>query len=510
MPTVALAIPQHSETVTRTIVRQLAQELITRFGLPTDTRVLTEEQLGQVANPKGILDKKDSQPLSTDDYVRVGYREIYTDEGILQSAVYRPEYPELFIDPDVGIVLRPSYGIARLELTIEISLRDKSRMASLQRRLRLRGGLMHHVQQHDLHYQYEIPQGQCMYLYDAWALREANHGYGESLGDYFRRCFVSGGLTRRSNLDGTESVLAINESQAGVVGRFGEEVFYNEAAYEDGRHAMSMEYNLDYYQPLAVVLSYPLFVHNQRIPQQYVDQWQPVHRSEPDGSPTKSHIPGGDSKPLDRFYRADGGARLDPVDDWFPRNPQRHTVTEVITPLMVDESDPTLLLNLGDFGDEVLSPNIKSYIQAYPEESLEPYAAPYLVQAFRVHRGEEELTLHIESDGTLRTELPLNPRHRHYLRVAKLADLSKLSTNHVLDMLNAPQRTLKVFQNLDPEVTLDNNDGWLETAAGRYIRNDSFRRSVKRLPSTNRQFAQLMETNPRYTSRHDTVMRRRN
>jgi len=426
MPTIALSIPQHDVTVTRTIVRQIGADFITRFGLPSDTRVLVEERIGQVANPEGALDTKDSKPLSTDNYLLLRYSEAFTDNGILQSAVYRPEYPSLFFDPDLGIEMRPTYGWVRMEIGIEVNFRDKSVIQALQRKLRIRGGLLHHVQIHDLVYQYEIPESFLAFLYDAWSLREANYGYGENLADYFKRAFIHGGVVKRSNLSGSASTLAINESQDNIVGRFNEEVFYNDVEEDGGRHRLTMEYNFEYQQPLAVVMTYPLFIHNQRIPQEYIDKWQPILRVDPDGEHTRSYMRGPMSDTVSRYYRADGGHRLDPIDDWFPRNPQKATVTEILTPILVDPADPTLIGSLNDFTDEMVNPCIKDYLLAYPELVTVPYETPYLVQVYRVYRAEEELTIYIEADGTIRSKLPMNPRHRHYLRIAKMVDRMRI------------------------------------------------------------------------------------
>jgi len=498
MPTIALSIPQHDATVTRTIVRQMGADFIQRFGLPADTQVLVEERIGQVANPEGVLDDRDTKPLSTDNYLLLRYSEAFTENGILQSAVYRPEFPSLFFDPDIGIEMRPTYGWVRMELAVEVNFRDKSVIQALQRKLRIRGGLMHHVQVHDLKYQYEIPDPFLAFLYDAWSLREAYQGYGENLADYFARAFIHGGLVKRSNLSGTASTLAINESQDNIIGRFNEEVFYNEIEQDGGRHRLSLEYNFEYQQPLAVVLTYPLFIHNQRIPQSYIDAWQPILRVDADGEATRSYMRGPDSGAISRYYRADGGSRLDPIDDWFPRNPQQATVTEVLTPILVDETDPTLIASLHDFTDDMVHPCIKAYLLAYPELVTEPYETPYLIQVYRVHRSEEQLTIYIESDGTIRSKLPMNPRHRHYLRIAKMVDLARIATNHVLEMLNNPERTLCVFKLLDSRVTLDEGKEWLQTVAGKYILDYTFRRSVKKIASTNRPYARLVETGPRY------------
>ena len=500
MPSVALIIPQHSETVTRNIVRQLGAEMLARFGLPKDFNVIVREVVGSPATPEGEIGKpKDSaKPLSNDDHLIVEYTERYVENDLLSSVVFRDEYAPLFTDEVLGIKFKPTYAKVLLTLNFTFNFKNRSTVSAVQRKLRMRGGLMHHVQHHDLHYNYQLHNDILNYLYDVHVLRENNAGLNENLSDYLSRCFIKSGIGVRRSLNNKNAALVVMESQAGVVGRFSQELFYNEITESDGVYTMQMEYTLDYHQPLGIVLDYVLFIHNQRIPQRYIDSWQPVKVVDPDGEGTRSHFTDRNGHVIGRYYRADGGHRLDPIDDWFPRNPLKGTVTEVITPIVVDVNNPHSVANLHDFTTEQLTPLVKDYILAYPDLALVPYASPYLVQVFRVSDKEEEVTLTLDTQGNIESVLPLDVRRRHYLKITRMVDMGKLHVAHSVEMLKHPTRTHNVFKLLDPRVTLDDDPNWLLTVGGKYLTKRSFRQSIKRMLTTNRTYAALIETRPHY------------
>lgn len=515
MPVTALAVPQSDETVSRNVLMGVIRDVMRTIGVAENTTVIIDESIGSPPTPGGTVDKTASVKLAQDNQVRVGYKEFFAEEPVLNSAVYREEYPYLFSDPDIGFWIKPTYGMVTVEMDVKFIFRDKSSVSRFKRVLRLRGGLNALLGRHAVRYDYSLPNELISFISDAHTLRETLSPYNETLSTYINRCFMDG-LISRENHAGKQQRLAINEQQEDILGFYGEEVFYNDTNSDSSEHSASFTYKFHYNQILGIVFKYPLLIHNTPIPTAYRSMWARPKRRSSTPERVLSHMGDYGTPGLYRYYQADGGARLDVEDEWFPDSILNKTLTVVIAPIQVDPNDPEALLNLNDFSIEQLPVDIKDYLIRYPVDSLYLYRTPYHLQVYRVNRIEEELTVTIGADGSLRSVLPMDLRNRHYIRISIMSDLSKLPSDHVIDLLNRPDDVLSIFNHLsDNVVRIDGNAPMVEGKINlRVVGNNkvtalSYHKAVKQLPTTNRDYAKLVETTPKFVSRSTVVTRRR-
>lgn len=500
MPVVTLAVPQSGETVTRYVVKGIVRDIMVDVGLSPDTDVIYKEDIGGPPTTGGTIDATSKLKLTHDNHVVVRSEELYTENGVITSVLHKPEFPHIFIDKKLGIYIHPAYGIVKNALTIKLYFRDKSSGDKYRRMLRMRGGVRSLVGLHEIRYEYSLPDDILAFLYDAHAMCEPPSGQTkETLASYLNRCFM-GGLGRRTTQSGDSYRLILEEVQGNIVGTHVDEIFYNELVFEDGYYSLEFTYNFEYNQILGFVMHFPNVIHNKLIPKIYRKAWaEPIikdFQSSPIVHRTLSYMPPIWATTVNGIPRSEGGYRLDPTDEWDGPKVRSDVLPILLTPVIVDKNEPTMLLNLNEFTAEQLPPDIKDYLSSYPVESLEVNSSPYLLQAFSVADTTEETTVNIYPDGGIRSTVPMDAQKRHYLKISALTDLSKLSYKHIVKMLEDPVKTAKVISNLAPGDAISG----LNIIGNKKITAQSFREVIKNMPTTNIDYLLMEATKPNYIS----------
>lgn len=510
MPVATLMVPPIMDSVSTSLARELGQEYLTRLGVQGDTHIKVQPKSGHVLTTEGTQDRlaelKTLPPLDTERQLTINLSEEFTEEGLLHNATYRPEYPPIFRDDKVGLKIRPSYAFTRLTLELRFQFQHESEAQQVVRRLRMHGGLHSIPNTHRVYYQYGMPDSLQVFLYDVHQMREAVGQYDQTLAEYLHSGFREGLLGSRKTQDGETTTLAINEVQHDCTALFDSEIYYQSIDSINAGHVVGFTITLDYQQIMSLLVFYPTFIHNARVPQMYFDMWQaPRHRNVNPAEVLSYIEPPNKSEPTPYYYAGDGGYRLDPIDDWFPRQPQDATLTQVITPIQVDINDSTLICNLNDFTEEQLPPFIKDVILAFPDKATEPYELPYLVQVYKVCGREQLVTITIHPNGDIRSVIPLDPTCRYYVRISVLVDLTRLDVWFVTWVLKYPHITLQMFKHIHPPVTMDEDKEWLETAQGKWVIHKTYDRTLGKIPTTEPVFRKMRRRLTLY-SQHGAVI----
>jgi hypothetical protein len=511
MPVVTLSVPQSSETVSRYVLRGVVTDLMNAVEFKPDTDIIIQEDIGAPPTTGGTIDGTPSVKLTHDNHVIVKNTETYREEDIVTSVVHKEEYPYIFMDRDVGIYIRPTYAIVKNSVSVTLNFRDKSAGDRFKRLLRLRGGIRTLTNKHDIRYEYSLPDDILAFLYDAHSMLEIDStGNKDNLATYLSKNF-RGGLGRRTTQSGGHSRLVIDEVQGNIIGTYPDEIFYNDLSFDDGHYSLEFTYEFNYNMILGVVMEYPNVIHNRRIPKEYRKAWLPPEIKDTQDSTlvhkTLSYMPPLWKAKIGRFYRGEGGFKIDPTDEWEPKNKTPNTMPIVLAPILVDTSDPTLLLSIWDFTDEQLPLDIKEYIMEFPIESFILHACPYHIQAYEVDNKELETTISLYPDGTIRSAAPMSTKKRHYIRISFMTDMGKIPFNHMASMLSNPERTLKMLRHLHPSIDTESGD-WLKVVGNKQITANSMRSTIKRMPTTNDTYARIKENHPKYNSTTNIIAKR--
>lgn len=419
MPKIMCPIPEVYESITRPVVFEVMRNFFKYSGLPTDTPVVFNGQAVSVPQVGSTLD--DSRELFArlphTQRVSISVTESFPEGSVLTTAVLRPEQLTVFTDNDLFVSMKPVYNRTELRFTIEVRTQDQTSANQFRAALcnNFSRGFAEHL--HEISYHYPIPQEFLVILFEIHQLREQQHGLNEDLGAYIRRCMTPR-FTSITNQIGKHHTLAIRETQLRTLGWFDTNLTLDKFEREDagGSYRLSFDYVFQYDQCSAMVMQYPIMIHNQML--------NPKFRpSEPIYDWWAKYIEAGASisdmlilsNPLWTSVGGYNGLSVPHFDDWLPKAEPPSTLALLRILLDVNLADRHEILNLNQLGDYQLKVEVLDYLMANPESLLKPKGGAFGLQ---LYEGYEVMSLGgFEVDHTLaiRSKEPLDPRKIYHL-----------------------------------------------------------------------------------------------
>lgn len=457
MPQGVFPITQRETTITRSVARDVCKDLIKKWSFPSDAKIIFNELQGSV-KLNGNIFEPCMPPLNTDynNYLFVEYNESFMESGFNRDNVLKNNHLNLFKDNDIGVDMRPIYMTMKMELNLKFRSRDLTMLTALKNILKFSDTDRMLIQKHDIFYDYNIPD-KLLYLSTlANTLRNKN-GDDTDLKTYLKSRFKEG-VTVRTNIGASHVQPICQECQKNVMGLSRESAPYNALEISEGIYELSIPYEIHYQQPICLEVSYPIMIHNQFIGMANVnmiedhrmnvsddknDAWTPVEYLEVQGRPD-----------ISRYYRPDGGKRLVPFDDWYPKCPSPNTTTICIAPVTVDEKDNNKVADLNSLPDDVLSQDIKDYLKANQVFGAKYPRSLIVVEVFETYGMERSLDFTIDEDLVVRTLASLDSRYRVHVRVSLSNDWSTIHNDAMLDILRNPEMTHNMAKLLDSRVEL--------------------------------------------------------
>lgn len=480
-----------------TVANQVAKQLAIYMGLPDGSDVQLRNESRRIPTPQGIIEALgDKLPLNEQTQARLvmTYTEEFDESNLAVNTSYTKEFPPLFSIPELGLDLRGAYSKTNVTFQGIVTTKSRSEIHALRRRLQMRAQLRSALYRHTLQYPIDLPDSYVFLLFDCFKMQESNHGYGETLAQFLDRGDAGGGLTRRYGQGKDQRVsLYVQQEQVRSLGGFDDAMFHQSVETTEEGHQLTFQYSLAFVQPVGLKLTYPLFVHQRRLPDQYIQAWQPyaLHFAvEQQQATVKTYIPAQDQ----RHYQADGGIRLDPFDEWFPKSTVKGTRTELLTPVVMETEDPYMVGNLQDLVSVGLDQQTVDLLLRYPDLVNEPYALPFSIEVWEIGKTEGKTEFTVSPGGDIRTVRQMDPRQRHYLRVTRLDDLSLLMPSLLEDLLNDPSMLEHVLSGLLPDVNLTDTEKELTmpVAGGKVVHHRDFYDCIRKIPATNAEFKRII------------------
>jgi len=452
MPHLALEIPETYESITRPVTTGLVRDLIDRFSLPNDTNVHYQgaiETLAQTGSTLAATNTRAIFPYTGK--VQVELTESYIDTAVLNTAVYRYDNNYVFFDPALRVAMWPVY--TKTEAVISFKYRATSRTTANQWRDALRRRMTQQQQAllHEIIYHYSTPPVFFEILKEIWRKREEIAGYGEDFQTWLRNKYDPR-MTVISNLSGERGIVAIPEKQIQVPGwfSFNTEPDAIQKNQEGETWEVGFDYTIQYEKVTAMVIDYPISVHNQLLDTKYLCTESLYN---PYNQPHKPSFSGS----LNEFFSkinydpepVFAGVVLPSYDDWQPRACNYRTVPIISSLIGVDLADPQQIVNLLDLGDTSLTQSVANFIFRYRKEVLE-----YTKSVFHVTFYRDDLMLNFKSvtldeDMNLRSNSVLNPRLVYHFRLSVVTDLNILSAEARDALRNDPLVCIQIFDLLD-------------------------------------------------------------
>lgn len=469
MGKITMAIGQGDITVARSIARDTLKHIIEKTGYPKDYTILfSDESVDSPSQTKNFFNKcLDDGGVRTHyaNYIFVEYKDSFTDHASLQSKGLA-DHPYIFRDDKLGIEIRPEYARAKIEFNIRFRFNDYSALQGWVNALRITEGLKNLQHGVDVRYDYSIPYPFLEFLFCAHELREAQEGYGESLGEWIRQN-KSKALQTRTNANMSHFEVIANEQQMNCHGAVNEELFYNTREIQQGVHEVVMDYTLNYSRIVGCTLLFPAIIHNQFIQKEFVEAFLPRYPWYDESKYAKplsflnNYVT---PATIDRFYLGDGGTRLVEWDDWFPQDATSNRQTICLFPIRVNYADPYDVVNLNDIKDMYVPKAIKDYLKKYGHLHNELNKCLVQIEVYAVNEKETIRIVNIDDKLNVRTTKPLSIRDRNYVRVTLMRDPAKLPPIQTRELLKDPVLFFPILKLYDPETSvITNHDQWADT-----------------------------------------------
>lgn len=467
MPSVTIPLPDIEKIVVRPTVYQVIDQVRDILGMSKDVEVIYAGKRG-VARATGSaiseLGQENEAKFTSDDYVTVDVVEDYDVDAVQEVHSHSWDNAPIFSDPRLGLSLRPIYLPSKMDITFNYRSTSETEVRQwianqITKANRGRETSLHHIV-----YSFPIPAEFLYLLADVHQLREKNEGYGDTLMDYFNQHRVSR-VSVLTDQAGENAIPVIHEKQGQIVGSFDFTVTPDKPEYDrdKGIWQTKFSYRYTYWRPDACFLHYPIAVHNEFMPDIYIENPEDVI----DYDTTKAYYSYGMAA-MSSFAL---GGRLNtprypspllviPNFDTFRPEVKQHTATVFIARCFLDENKQDLL-SLSDLGDYEIDKDILDFLKT---ES--PYLTKLFFSVFHVeHYLNGELQafdkIEVTSDLTVRSITPLSMRDVHHVRLAAVPEITSPLYNALKRLSEHPKAFVKVVAAFNELLAADPDFGSL-------------------------------------------------
>lgn len=446
MPLVPIEIEETYRSVTRPILFSVLSDLMVKWGFSQDkTRVVMMGETESIPVTHSTMGKHNAhQRLDTDAMIQIEVDETYDTEVSPYQPRLASESAPIFYDPRLALWVTPCYR--RMKVSINVTLRwaDRVKAQVWRKSLDARMKAWDSVDQYRCDYHVPIPDGLIYLLHQCYNLREQNHGYGETQGQWLKENF-NPRYTLLSNQSDTGHTFAVRESQADILGYYdfdqdGTPVI--ESLNNGTAHQTTLTYQLYYMRPEHFQARYPISIHGHLLPDQF-QIMEKVH-----GIERYLRQYDGRSAPLADLsfnqqtnmpWSTMEGIPIPFFDDWdigrsLPNMRQLFRILMTVDPL-----NPRDLLNWGQLGNIGLHAAAIRMMKRRPHALSTPYDHLFFVNLYQFTNmiGLQ----HCQTDAQLDTrhDEDLDPRCEYHVTLGIVTDPSKLSDAARRDLFLDPE-----------------------------------------------------------------------
>lgn len=528
-----IAVDQTDITISHSIVRDAVKDIVKQTGFDPEASLVFNDQT--VDSPRHLKNMFDgcTQPDGTrtqyKSYVFIEYTDKTTEDGWVQSQRARNLTRPLFNDPHTGIRIDPRYIQHEVKASIRFRSNSRVKLTHWLNMLRSTDAIRTHLGYVDISYDYALPPAFLDFIVDAWGNMDSHWTATPSLKDYLQEGFRED-IQKRSNLDQSHTDIVAFEILKNTEGLADDALFWNEEEIAAGIYECTLEYTFRYERIVAMELTYPAVIYNKFIDKSYVEAFHHTFRLRNDENYDRpiTFIDGDlRSYEVNYYYIGDGGTRMVPWDDWFPKFPRPDTQTVSIFPIQVDDDDPTNLFNLADIPEDYVPEAFMTYLKEESDYLNVFNGCLASIELYSVGEEEEMITTEIDSSGQVRSKRPMDSTRRNYVRFGLKKDIPSIHPERLKKLLNMGETAIGLFKLYDVTVThTDDHLRWqrevgfdmspgrdktipsLLLMTGDSISDYSFTRWVRKLNGTNEWFVNLRPMMPKYVGQYNMTASR--
>lgn len=452
MPKLYLPVPEIEKSITRPVVLDIIRQVKDITGIPKDTKevFLGDAKSGLQAGSTVNSDIMDNTMVAASKQIFMEVNETYNENYLGTMAIAQAEQLPIFLDNELGVVLKPIYSSRIFEITVRYRNPSKTQAKAWRDNIYMHVNHLRDVNLHVATYHYSIPRPFMVLLQEIHRLRENVEGYGEDFDTYF----FTNSTTRNTEittLTGDKTEFAVAEQQIRVQGMFNftEAPEKEQMGGDTNMWISEFTYRVTMDIPTGVHIQYPVMVHNQLLDDKYIPQ--------PAADDTKHDKAFARSlKALSRFEVPTDVARAKPYanvvhipecDDWLADNhpPGMYPVISALCEILPDNKK--LLLNLSELGEYSIDEEILDYIKTVEYRYLTlPYKSIFHLSYYRNKFLSTDRNTYLDASLNFMTREDVSLRDSNRVMLLMVTDISSIDPAALKRMKRYPSVLKKVLK----------------------------------------------------------------
>lgn len=272
MPKAVYETSDVRESAVRPVALEIARQVLEWTGLPRDTQIIYPGDTGETFQPASTIETEQrfNQFDATTRWT-MGVEERTIGDFVLTEMVNYIDNPQIFIDRETNVYMRPAYNQLELVFNVSAKFADKNAARTWRSDIRSRVSMNRtEAMLVKASYSYLIPLECLDIAAEIHRLRETVAPYGQEFDQYWN-AHITPKATVLSTQVGSQRRWAISETQAEITGffEFFEEPEEGQKGNENSSWDVTFTYTARVHMPAAVFVQYPLMVHNQLISKEF-------------------------------------------------------------------------------------------------------------------------------------------------------------------------------------------------------------------------------------------------
>ena len=464
MPALLFSLLEHEKSITRPIAIDVIRQLISQMAITEEYRLQYPTDLGAIIQPGSALNDTTVAVTSNATVIEVEVQDDFVKETIASGYTHESDAPPVFEDEVIGLVVRPIYATSLMTIGFKYTANSRNQITKWRNFMRARASKIHFDNLHNVTYHIPLPSELLNMVQEIHELRERTAGYGDEFGEYyFSHCAPE--TTVLTDLSGKASVIAVPQTQVGVIGYFDISVIPDkeEGDSDTSRWTASFNYNLRYERPSNISAIVPVMVHNTTIPDKYLLERQPWNVPEPLRKKTLSRIDFDTHSRLNKNKITSSVQRVlnIPEYDFVTLGGMFKEYFGFMTVLCsLNTKDYKELFNVNELGDYT----VDSYILDFLKTSEYPYITKHHQSIFQVFRCEQQRYVYndltCDTNLNIRSMNDLNPRNINRLVFALIIDFSALTKDAINRLIAHPDVLARIIGYINHELSLYPRNGY--------------------------------------------------
>lgn len=455
MPAWNIAVPEYLQSIVRPFIVQMVQKIQRNLKLPPDTRIFYPGESNKMLTNGGSVNNVQNVKDPITDVNKISFIEV-EDLNPLETyagpVTQAREHPPVFLDQAVGLVICPVYFTKMFNFTITHRFVSETVAQRWYNDLIVSITELRDIHSYTAQFHYAVNDEIYQLLKLVHRLKENVAPYGELFQRYLSR-ISNDRVTVVSDSTGEIGTLAVKESQFRITGNY----LFNGVPEAPKRNDSNgcweavINYRAQFECPIHFNVRYPVIVHNQPMPSEWVDFRGTNTEPYPEEVSIETSVTLGAMSIMEDNALLDRAMQIDPIvyapayDDFIPKGfPGVGYFLSALA--IVDETDKKLLFNLKELGDVKMDDDILQFIieSEYPYIGLRNQS---IIQAFlfRNHSLVEDGSVICSNKGDITLRTAANLRNQHRVIFGVYTDLTLLNNNALARLRRYPKAFVKLI-----------------------------------------------------------------